>query len=339
MARHLARTGFVFVALQAAAGFASGCEDTQPLASGAAGPVVTEDAETCIVTHREPRSGDAESVWYEKRQWDAASRVLWEETTHSFEFDGRARLGWRFSARGRVEIAIGIDESRQPYQNFQTDYHYDAHDNQIEVRSSYPTAPTLMQPSDAEASSIVTMTPTYDGDRLVAAVIEHSGQDLRYDPQTQTFHEDAQGRCDRVESHFAASRITREYDLVETRAYDANGRLWRIEHSGLPAEADDRCRRSVTLFEYEDSDRLRAKVTTCDEESEPAKSVRTTTYSYEPDGTVVLSYLDDGYNDVPNDVVDGREVTRYSQTSTPACGRIEAAIAPPNDLRCQLPLP
>src|SRR5262249_13662550 len=150
-------------------------------------------------------------------------------------------------------------------------------------------------------------------------------------PQRLVFHEDAAGRCDRVETYSPDAATLVE---TETRAYDPAGRLARVDVTSAQSSVDRAACGALTMVNsYDEQGRLVETRQWCGGKMGPDPD-RLTTISYGADGSQRKESFD-FVTDVVNDVVpasDGRErsASHLVLTRSPDCAVIDAAIGAPS---------
>jgi len=170
-----------------------------------------------------------------------------------------------------------------------------------------------MKPSDAAVWIGSAYVNEYSAaGRLVASTI--TGYGGQPGPTVKrAFTEDADGRCARIEST-QSTNVT-----VETRTYDANGRLMHGELSGQVSSSTD--------LTYDDQGRILSKPHRGPNSFGGGTSSSSETHTYLPDGSERVAYYD-GFTDVTSER--NRIVTR-----TAVCLAIDAEIGVPPDARCR----
>jgi len=251
------------------------------------------------------------TTYYTRRTWDPASRILTQQTSTSAAFTEQVgTLKWWYADEGRIIAYIGVE------QPFQHDYRYDDHGNVSEFRLSYPSVPDLMTPSTAGTW----IGQRYDSEygaagRLVASTVTSFGDGANAPPEQRTYSEDAEGRCEVVETTTGSGE-----PAVERRGYDGAGRLARIDVTN--AFGSDH-----TDFHYDDQGRVLSKTFTS-ESTMWAHGQITTSYEYAADGSQTVTRFDT-VTDIAND-------QHVVTTRSPACQTIDDAPGKPADLRCRV---
>ncbi len=129
-------------------------------------------------------------------------------------------------------------------------------------------------------------------------------------------------------------------DTVQTRTYDDQNRLLRVETTDGRDGSAGICSEPIKKNEYDAEGRVSVSRTWCNTTEAGAPSMMES-YAYGADGTVTVDSLD-FLNDTPNHTIvlaDGTEkrVTHQVQTRSPECASIYAAIGESRELRCRVP--
>jgi hypothetical protein len=266
---------------------------------------------------------------YRQYTWDPSLRIRSMEDRGDTAFTGAVALAWRYADHGRTIAYVGYGGM-----SFQNDNRHDDYENAIDIRLSYPSQPDLMAPSTADVWMGYDYQNEYDLEGRLTAVTEtpYGPGNSGIAPLHLVYHEDAAGRCDRIETAYSdGTKIT-------TMSYDAGGRLETTVVIPPEAQADLVCATSTAINSYDTQGRLSAERTWCALTTNGAPDL-TTTYAYGDDGTVAIESFD-FINDTPNDTVpdgDGgtRWVTHSILTRSPGCATLDAAIGGPPDQRCR----
>jgi YD repeat-containing protein len=285
-----------WLTLGAAIVLAPACEQRIP------DPEEALSGSVCVEVQTRPEYPDVS--YYSRKTWDAASRILTQQTSTSATFSEQVgTLKWRYADEGRIIAYVGVE------QPFQHDYRYDDHGNVSELRLSYPAVPDLMTPSAAGTWIGLRYDSQYSAaGRLLASTVTTFGDGASSPPEQRTYTEDAEGRCTVVETISSAGQST-----VERRGYDDAGRLAFIDVSGG----------SHTEFRYDDQGRVSSESIVWG-----SRGQITTNYEYAADGSQTVTRFDT-FTDILND-------QHVVTTRSPACRTIDDAPGKPADLRCRV---
>ena len=256
-------------------------------------------------------------VSYARKSWDASLRILVAEYATSSDFAKVNTLKWRYGQEGRVLTYLGVE------QPFQDDYRYDENGNVVDSHSSYPALPDLMIPSTASVWMGSSFQNEYDASgRLASSTVTDYGPGSPASQNHRVFHEDAAGRCDRIDT--TGTSGTRQ----EIRSYDDNGRVSRVEVTA--AGSGYACVHSVQTSTYDDQGRVLLFSLSCTETTTSnGRGLQTNTHSYRADGSERIDFYD-GVTDI---LGQSQSIVERS----PGCGVIDAAIGSPPDNRCRVP--
>lgn len=248
-----------------------------------------------------------------RKVWDAEKRILTATSTAGSGADAStSTLKWRYRNDGQIIAYIGVE------QPFQHDYQYDAEGNRSDFFLSYPAAPDLMAPSNAEPWMGTTYANEYEDGRLKASTVsEYGAGKSSMPPQANAFSEDAQGRCVAIDGAEYGQRV------IE---YDDAGRVERVVKTGATLGF---CLNATTTNTYDDAGRLLTTVMQCSGGNSGPNNggSQSSTHTYHADGSETVDYVD-GLTDVG----DGRSTT----TRTAACLAQDAAIGKAPDARCRV---
>lgn len=271
---------------------------------------------------------------YSQQTWDDALRVLSEEHSTTNTFTGHVDVAWRYDQAGRV---VAYASFATGYGTFQEDNTYDDHGNALDFRLSYPSVPDVAVASAADPWMGTTYQNQYEGQRVVSSTSTPYGPGSNGAGAVQrTFHEDAAGRCDRIETTPLEPGAIK---YTEVRAFDAGGRLSRIDVTTADTMGIYWCGSNITLNTLDDTGRVTEMRRWCGTDVTGDPTFRTIT-SYGSDGGQRVESFD-FFNDTPNDVVmtsHGQQpVTHWIRTRSAGCARLDAAIGAPAGLGCRVP--
>ena len=281
-------------------------------ACGEGVPNLPVDLPGSLCLEVETRPEYPESSNYTRRSWDAASHILTQQTSTSAAFTEQVgTLKWWYGDEGRVIAYLGVE------QPFQQDYRYDDHGDVSELRLSYPAVPDLMTPS----TSATWLGLRYDNQysaagRLLASTVATFGAGASSPPEQRTYAEDAEGRCEVVQSTIGSGQSS-----VERRGYDDAGRLARIDVTNDTGS-------SHTEFRYDDHGRILSKAFKNESTTAFFQGEIMTIYEYAADGSQTVTRFDT-VTDITND-------QHVVTTRSPACQTIDDAPGKPADLRCRV---
>ena len=271
---------------------------------------------------------------YFRRTWDGSRRVVSEEFAETPVFTGRVDLAWRYGPSNELMAYAGFAKNPgDMYANFQHDYVYDLQGNERDFRLTYPPRPDVTVPSTASVHIGTEYRNEYDAqDRLtVSTQVGYGASSI---PGSRSvFHEDAMGRCDRIETTRMGSQSVH---VVELRSYDDKDRIARVETTSTEQNPFI-CPDTIRLTTYDQMGRIVAANTWCGRTT-TGNVARSTTYVYGADGAVTVDSLD-FTTDVPNDTIpdgDGgsRSAGHSIESRSAACAEIEIATKRMRDNRC-----
>jgi hypothetical protein len=211
---------------------------------------------------------------------------------------------------------------------------YDTQGNENDFRLTYPPEPDVMTPSTASVYIGTEYRNEYDVQGRLTVSTQVPYGTAGSGGSRSVFHEDAMGRCDRIETTRMANQPVQ---LVELRSYDDKDRIARVEITTTPAQIPYICPDSIRLTTYDEKGRVTAVNTWCSRTTN-GNVDRSTTYVYEADGATTVEFLD-FTSDTPNDTIpdsDGgsRSATHSFESRSAACAEIEAATTRMRDNRC-----
>jgi hypothetical protein len=267
----------------------------------------------CIVTGS-VNYGSAEVTWRET--WDGTTRVHTRYVTAAQ--DSQVDRAWRYDAQGRVLAYVGVRNS------FQHDFRYDEHGNVQDFRLSYPGMPDLFVASSASTWIGTSYSNEYDaqGVLLASTATSYGGGAGSAEPIRNTFEHDDQGRCLRIESKGGRA------DTIETRGYDAAGRLDTVHlESSRSLAFNFACNASTETYEYDAAGRIEQVTRRCDGGPE-APTLSQRTYVYQSDGSLTIESLVFD-TDLSHEIVfEGKKTFAASSTErrSAGCAALDAAI-------------
>lgn len=284
-----------------------------------------------------PSSSGTDTVSYRRYHWDPDQRTRTQESRNDSNFDGTVKLAWRYDRAGREIAYVGFEHDGSGG-DFQRDNEYDDHANLSDSRLSYPDKPDLNAPSRADIWMGSRVEHEYDAeDRLRASVITpygpgNSGSQV----QRIEYGHDAAGRC---ETKLTA--VEGRAPVSERYVYDSQDRLSEVHQSGSfnPPLA---CMGSITVIEYDEQDRVKARRTWVCGHAMDTRPDREIIYRYNSEGfrrADIYDFLDDvvNYRFVTTDGEE--EWASYTiETQTADCAKMAAAVGGPEskkDQRCR----
>jgi hypothetical protein len=200
-------------------------------------------------------------------------------------------MAWRYDEAARLIARAGFrrPQSTNAYEEFQHDHRYDSHGNQTDFRLTYPKAANIDAPSDAEINWGVRMENVYDGNgAFISTTLTSFGtNESAHGTRQMLFHENAAHQCDRIENVRDGTPSS-----VETRSYDALGRLSRADEVFAPT-AEREASTYTRIWAYDERGRTTLVREWFGGTAPDGKPGRVTTTTYGADGTVHVDLLDD----------------------------------------------
>ena len=237
---------------------------------------------------------------YERKTWDAASRVLTSKSGSAP--DTMYTSWWRYGPDGRILADL------------YSEYSYDQHDNVSDVRSTNKPIPT---PAGWVPSGYTYVNEYGSNGHLVSSAGSSYGPSDSSPPPAvrRVYTEDAAGRCTRIETTLPSGT------KIEERQYDAAGRLTL---SKISAEGSLR----VRAIGYDDMGRVVSSNTVVSGAQENHQGSITISHTYLPDGSERVDTCDETDDSGPD--------CYRVRTRTAACLLIDAEIGTRPDARCRV---